>query len=66
MTRSPQLAAHAERLAGLGVADDAELAAAIRGGLLDDRLDEVRQAVWSDVLAKVRVANPDYLLPADS
>jgi aminoglycoside phosphotransferase (APT) family kinase protein len=59
------LAAHAGRLAALGMADDAELAAAIRDGRLDDRLDVVRQAVWADVLAKVQVANPDYLLPED-
>ena len=64
-TALADLAAHAERLARLGMADDTELAAAIRSGAMDDRLDEVRQAVWSDVLAKVRVANPSYLLPED-
>ena len=53
--------AHAERLATLGVADDAELAAAIRSGALDDRLDDVRAVVWAGVRAKLAVANPDYL-----
>ncbi len=52
---------HAERLARFGVADDAELAAAIRSGDLDDRLDEVRAAVRDAVTDKLRVANPRYL-----
>ena len=54
---------HGMRLRELGVNDDAALAAAIRSGALDDRLAEVRSSVWLDVLAKVQVANPDYLLP---
>jgi hypothetical protein len=53
--------AHAERLAALGVADDAELARAIRSGDLDGRLDEVQSALRSDVEARVSVANPKYL-----
>ena len=53
--------AHAERLARLGVADDAELAAAIREGSMDDRLVEVRELVWSSVRDKLAVANPRYL-----
>lgn len=56
-----QAAAHAARLAGLGVADEAELAAAIRSGSLDGRLDEVRQVVRATVEDKLRVANPKYL-----
>ena len=56
---------HDARLQALGCADDAALAAAIRAGHLDARRGEVEAAVWLDVLAKVRVANPDYLLPAD-
>lgn len=56
-----QSEAHAARLASLGVADDVELAAAIRSGAFDDRLDEVRVAVTADVEAKVAVANPKYL-----
>ena len=53
--------AHEARLAQLGVADDAELAAAIRSGALDDRLDEVRDLVWASVRDKLAVANPNYL-----
>ena len=56
-----QAAAHAERLHTLGVADDAELAAAIRSGELDDRMDEVRTLVWQSVRDKLTVANPKYL-----
>lgn len=52
---------HAERLARLDVADDAELAAAIRDGRLDDRLPEVRELVWESVRDKLAVANPRYL-----
>jgi aminoglycoside phosphotransferase (APT) family kinase protein len=58
--------AHAVRLADLGVVDDRELAARIRDGSIDDRLDVARAAVWDAVLAKVRVANPAYLLPEDA
>lgn len=54
-----QAAAHAERLAQLGVADDAELAARIRAGGMDG--PEVREAVWAGVRDKVAVANPKYL-----
>jgi len=56
-----QAAAHRARLAQLGCADDAELAARIRGGELDDRLPEVRDLVWADVRDKLAVANPKYL-----
>jgi hypothetical protein len=52
--------AHRARLAVLGVADEAELAAQIRAGALDGRLDEVRAAVWETVQAKLAVANPRY------
>ncbi len=54
-------AAHRERLRVLGVADDAELAAAIRSGALDERLDQVRLLVWQSVRDKLSVANPKYL-----
>lgn len=53
--------AHSARLEQLGVADDAELAAAIRNGDLDGRLDEVRSLVWDSVRDKLTVANPRYL-----
>ena len=52
--------AHAARLAALGAADDAELAAAIRAGALDDRWDEVAAAVRATVADKLAVANPGY------
>jgi aminoglycoside phosphotransferase (APT) family kinase protein len=56
--------AHATRLASLGMASDAELAAAIRSGALDDRWDEVAAAVRATVADKVAVANPAYATPA--
>jgi hypothetical protein len=43
------------------MADEAALAAAIRDGSLDDRLDEVRAFVRETVEAKLSVANPKYL-----
>jgi Domain of unknown function (DUF6285) len=55
-----QAVAHAERLAALGFADDAELCAAIRRGDLDDRWAEVRTAVAAAVADKLAVANPGY------
>lgn len=55
-----QAAAHAARLADLGVADDAGLARAIRDGEVDDRLDEVTRAVRASVRDKLAVANPGY------
>ena len=56
-----QAEAHRARLAGLGVADEAELASRIRAGDLDDRLDEVKDVVWATVRDKLAVANPRYL-----
>jgi len=55
-----QAAAHAERLAALGVADDAALVAAIRAGAMDDRWDEVTAAVRAAVIDKLAVSNPTY------
>jgi aminoglycoside phosphotransferase (APT) family kinase protein len=52
--------AHAARLAALGFATDAELAAAVRSGSLDDRWDEVASAVRATVADKLAVANPTY------
>lgn len=54
--------AHLDRLALLGVADDSELAAGIRSGRFDDRMDEVRELVWQSVRDKLVVANPKYLM----
>lgn len=56
-----QAATHAEGLARFGVADEAELAAAVRTGALDGRLAEVRRFVTETVRAKLEVANPRYL-----
>ena len=56
-----QAAAHATRLAAFGCVDDADLAARIRAGDLDDCLPEVRDMVWASVRDKLAVANPKYL-----
>ncbi|MEU8147735.1 DUF6285 domain-containing protein [Nonomuraea sp. NPDC048901] len=50
---------HGRRLAGLGVSDDAELAAAVREGRLDD--SGLVEALRDAVRAKLDVANPGYL-----
>ncbi|HUR05999.1 MAG TPA: DUF6285 domain-containing protein [Nonomuraea sp.] len=50
---------HERRLAGLGVADDAELAAAVREGRFDD--SALVEALRDAVRAKLEVANPGYL-----
>ncbi|MEV1177330.1 DUF6285 domain-containing protein [Nonomuraea sp. NPDC049784] len=55
-----QAGEHAARLAGLGVADDAELAAAIREGRVEDDHALVA-ALEQAVRAKLEVANPAYL-----
>ncbi len=54
-------AEHQLRLESLGFTSDEELGAAIRAGVLDDRMAEVRAAVFASVVEKLRVANPDYL-----
>lgn len=59
-----QAVAHARRLEGLGVADDAELATRIRAGELDDRPD-VDAAVRAAVVDRLRVANPGWLADRD-
>jgi hypothetical protein len=56
-----QAAAHRARLDALGFADEAELAAAIRRGDVDDRYDEIKSAVAATVHDKLTVANPKYL-----
>ncbi len=52
--------AHTEGIAAFGVADEAGLAAAIRSGALDDRLDEVGAFVRRIVTIRVTIANPKY------
>jgi len=56
-----QATAHEERLRALGFASEAELAAAIRRGDVDDRYDEIKTAVRATVRDKLTVANPKYL-----
>ena len=58
-------AAHAERLAALGVADDAELARAIRDGAFEDRRDELLAALRADAVEKLRIGNPRHLAEED-
>ncbi|HUS43468.1 MAG TPA: DUF6285 domain-containing protein [Ilumatobacteraceae bacterium] len=53
-------AAHARRLAQLGVTDDAALAAAIRERRFDDRAAELRTLLAEAVADKLSVANPTY------
>lgn len=66
LAEGPAMAeAHARRLEQVGFTSDAELAAAIRAGALDPRSDEVKAVVYSSVVDKLRVANPDYLEPED-
>jgi aminoglycoside phosphotransferase (APT) family kinase protein len=51
---------HRARLATLACVDDAELAAAIRDGTLDDRRAEVVETVRLATLDRLAVANPRY------
>jgi hypothetical protein len=53
-------ARHRARLARLGFETDAELAAAIRSGAVDDRLDEVAGELREMVADKLAVARPDH------
>ncbi len=57
---------HLARLADLGCADDADLAARIRAGELDDRYPEVASAVRELVWDKIAVMNPKYVDPYTS
>jgi hypothetical protein len=73
LTLGPELLAEQRTRAAalLGPADDAmfqerELAARIREGALDDRLDEVRAHVRETVREKLLVANPGYLPQSDA
>jgi len=54
------VAAHEVRVRELGFESDAELAAAIRSGALDDRYDEVKAALEASVADKLSIANPKY------
>jgi hypothetical protein len=52
---------HGARLARLGCIDDADLAARIRDGHLDDAYEQVRAEVEAAVREKLAVANPTYV-----
>jgi hypothetical protein len=54
-------AAHAERLASLGVSDDAELVAAIRSGDMEGRMAEVLRTLRPSVEGALSIANPKHL-----
>lgn len=54
------VAAHAARLTRLGVADDTELAAAVRAGAFDDRWDELLAELAAATVDRLAVANPGY------
>ena len=56
-----QAHAHAAGLDALGVSSEEALAARIRSGEADDRLDEIGRFVRDTVRAKLEVANPNYL-----
>jgi hypothetical protein len=56
-----QAARHQERLRRLGFDSDAELAAAIRAGTLDERLDEVAGELREMVADKLAVARPQHV-----
>jgi Domain of unknown function (DUF6285) len=49
-----------ERLAELGFVDEAQLAAAIRAGTLDDRADDVLPTLRTLVRQRLAVAHPGY------
>ena len=59
-----QAARHVDGLARLGLESDAELAAAIRSGAVEDRIAQVAAFVRDTVHDKLEVANPRYLGPA--
>ena len=48
------------KLAELGLADEAELATAIRAGALDDRADEVLPTLRTLVRHRLAIAHPGY------
>jgi hypothetical protein len=52
---------HEARLAAFGAADQAQLAAAIRTGLVDPEDPALLAAVRAGITDRLRVANPKYL-----
>lgn len=55
--------AHEQRLRGLGVSSDAELAERIRSGDFDNRWEEVHEALAIGVAESLSVANPRHTAP---
>ena len=53
--------AHAGRLAQFDCTEDAALVSAIRSGGLDDRYEELSEAIRSMVWDKINVVNPRYV-----
>jgi hypothetical protein len=54
--------AHRSRLAAIGYADDAALAAALRAGEVPaDRMRQVRASLLADAEARLRVVNPRFV-----
>lgn len=57
--------AHHARLKALGCNSDADLAAAVRAGALEDRQDDVIAAIRDSLVDKLTVVNPRHLaIPA--
>jgi hypothetical protein len=54
------------RLLSLGMAGDDELAAAVRGGELDDRRGQVIELMLDDALEKLGIWNPRYVEAEDA
>ena len=62
LTEGPALTnVHAERLATLGVTDDAALVTAIRSGDMDGRMGELLTTLRPSVEAALAIANPKHL-----
>lgn len=60
-------AAHRSRLAGIGYADDAALAVALRAGEVPaDRMPQVRASLLADAEARLRVVNPRFVADYDA
>ena len=59
--------AHRDRLAALGLADDAALASALRAGEVPaDLMPQVRAGLLADAQARLRVANPRFAAGYDA
>ena len=60
-------AAHRSRLAAIGYADDAVLAAALRAGEVPaDRMAQVRASLIADAETRLRVVNPRFVADYDA